>query len=66
MVVIFLCELGIGIAGYVKHGQLEDILETGFNKTMAEYTKNQEAWDLVQKEVFIANWLIELDSSILI
>lgn len=48
---IFLCELGIGIAGYIKHGQLEEILETGFNKTMADYAKNEEAWDLVQKEV---------------
>jgi len=51
LVVIFLCEVGIGIAGYVKHGQLEGILETGFNKTMAEYSKNEEAWDLVQKEM---------------
>ncbi|KAG4070067.1 hypothetical protein HA402_013727 [Bradysia odoriphaga] len=47
----FCAELGIGIAGYVKHGQLEGILETGFNKTMAEYSKNEEAWDLVQKEM---------------
>lgn len=51
LLVIFLCELGIGIAGYVKHGQLEGILESGFNKTMAEYSKNEEAWDLVQKEM---------------
>lgn len=51
MVIIFLCELGIGIAGYIKHGQLEGILETGFNKTMAEYNENEHAWKLIQSEV---------------
>ncbi|KAJ6649572.1 CD63 antigen [Pseudolycoriella hygida] len=51
LLVIFLCELGIGIAGYIKNAQIEDILETGFNKTMAEYNNNKEAWRLVQTEL---------------
>lgn len=53
LVIIFLCEIGIGIAGYIKHGQLDEILEKGFNKTMEEYNHNEEAWKLVQSEVFI-------------
>jgi len=51
LLVIFLCEVGIGIAGYIKNTQIEDILETGFNKTMAEYNNNKEAWRLVQTEL---------------
>jgi len=51
LLLIFLCEVGIGIAGYIKHGQLEGILETGFNKTMAEYTENEHAWKLIQTEM---------------
>lgn len=48
---VFLCEIGIGIAGYVKHGQLESILEKGFNSTMTNYEHNEEAWKLVQTEL---------------
>lgn len=48
---MFLCEIGIGIAGYVKHGQLETILETGFNNTMTNYEHNADAWKLVQNEL---------------
>lgn len=51
LLLIFLCELGIGIAGYVKHGELENILEKGFNQTMADYSNHEDSWDMIQKEV---------------
>lgn len=51
LIIIFLCEIGIGIAGYVKHGQLGSILEKGFNTTMNEYEHNEEAWKLIQTEL---------------
>ncbi|XP_059616981.1 CD63 antigen [Phlebotomus argentipes] len=54
LIIIFLLEIGIGIAGYVKHGQLEDILEKGFNSTLHNYDKNvdsQHAWSLIQSEL---------------
>jgi CD63 antigen len=56
-VLIFIAEIAIGIAGYVKHGQLESILEVGFNKTLDKYETNleaQKAWTLVQAEVSVA------------
>lgn len=56
LVVIFLCEIGIGIAGYIKHGQLNAILEKGFNQTMIDYEENVDAWKLIQSEVHI--WYI--------
>uniref|UniRef100_A0A1L8DK60 Tetraspanin n=2 Tax=Nyssomyia neivai TaxID=330878 RepID=A0A1L8DK60_9DIPT len=54
LIVIFLLEFGIGIAGYVKHGQLEEILEKGFNSTLHNYDKSidsQHAWRLIQSEL---------------
>ncbi|GAB0099728.1 Tetraspanin [Sergentomyia squamirostris] len=54
LIIIFLLEFGIGIAGYVKHGQLEEILEKGFNSTLHNYDKNrdsQHAWSLIQSEL---------------
>uniref|UniRef100_A0A2M4AUK4 Tetraspanin n=2 Tax=Anopheles triannulatus TaxID=58253 RepID=A0A2M4AUK4_9DIPT len=52
--VVFLVEIGIGVAGYYKHEQLSGILEKGFNKTLESYPNDkgaQEAWNLVQSEM---------------
>lgn len=51
---IFITEIGIGIAGYIKHGELPAILESQFNKTMDDYANSveaQHAWSLVQGEL---------------
>jgi len=51
LIVIFLFEIGIGIAGYSKHDHLREILEKGFNHTLSDYKSNEEAWKLVQSEL---------------
>lgn len=54
LVIVFLVEIGIGIAGYLKHDELPAILESGFNKTLEDYTSSieaQHAWALVQGEL---------------
>lgn len=54
IVIIFLMEIGIGIAGYIKHGELEGILSKEFNKTLEHYSERpeyQDAWKLIQTEV---------------
>lgn len=54
LILIFLLEIGIGIAGYVKHGQLEEILEKGFQSTLQNYEHNidsKHAWNLIQAEL---------------
>lgn len=53
LILIFLFEIGIGIAGYSKHDHLPDILEEGFNHTLKEYKSNEEAWKIIQTEVSI-------------
>ncbi|XP_011192839.1 CD63 antigen [Zeugodacus cucurbitae] len=53
-VIIFLFEIGLGIAGYVKHASLSDIMEEQFNSTMKEYNErkeNRDAWSLLQSEM---------------
>lgn len=62
-----MAEIGIGIAGYVKHGELEGILEKGFNKTLENYNKStdaQHAWALVQGEVSVT-YNLQLKTNIL-
>jgi CD63 antigen len=54
LMLIFLTEIGIGIAGYIKHGELPAILERQFNKTLEDYANSvdaQRAWSLVQGEL---------------
>lgn len=54
LALVFLAEIGIGIAGYYKHEELSGILEKGFNKTLDSYATDkgaQEAWNLVQSEM---------------
>lgn len=48
---IILFEVGIGTFGYIKQDELNSALDKGFNETLKNYEANQEAWDLVQKEV---------------
>uniref|UniRef100_U5EVW1 Tetraspanin n=1 Tax=Corethrella appendiculata TaxID=1370023 RepID=U5EVW1_9DIPT len=54
LILIFLAEVGIGVAGYLKHRELKGILTKGFNNTLADYEHNieaQRAWNLVQTEM---------------
>lgn len=54
LMIVFIAEIGIGVAGYVKHSELRDILEKQFNRTMEDYTVStdaQHAWSLVQSEL---------------
>lgn len=54
LLLIFLTEFGIGIAGYIKHGELPAILERQFNRTMDDYANSveaQHAWSLLQGEL---------------
>lgn len=54
LLLIFVTEIGIGIAGYVKHQELQSVLESQFNKTLDDYETSieaQQAWSLVQGEL---------------
>lgn len=54
LILIFLFELGIGIAGYIKHNQLKGILLESFNTSLANYGKNKHytvSWNLMQDEL---------------
>lgn len=54
LMIIFVTEIGVGVAGYIKHGELPGILEKQFNKTMDDYANDvdaQHAWSLVQGEL---------------
>jgi CD63 antigen len=54
LTLVFIAEIGIGIAGYVKHAELHSILEQQFNKTLDEFANSidaQHAWSLVQSEM---------------
>lgn len=56
--VVFLFEIGLGIAGYVKHAGLQQIMEAQFNTTMKNYAERKDyrdAWSLLQTEVLILN-----------
>lgn len=61
LILIFLFEIGIGIAGYSKHDHLPDILEEGFNHTLKEYKSNEEAWKIIQTEVSIWWWISHIN-----
>ncbi|EDV54438.1 CD63 antigen [Drosophila erecta] len=53
-VVIFLFEIGLGLAGYVKHTGLHHIMESQFNSTMQHYKERadyRDAWTLLQTEL---------------
>lgn len=53
---IFFFEIGLGIAGYIKHTGLQQIMEVQFNNTMVHYNERkdyQDGWTLVQTEVGI-------------
>eukprot|EP00099_Drosophila_melanogaster_P014824 NP_523612.3 tetraspanin 39D [Drosophila melanogaster] len=53
-VVIFLFEIGLGLAGYVKHTGLHQIMESQFNSTMQHYKERadyRDAWTLLQTEL---------------
>jgi CD63 antigen len=54
LVLIFLAEIAIGVAGYLKHKELASILQNGFDKTLSEYNRStdaQRAWSFVQTEM---------------
>ncbi|KAI9578768.1 CD63 antigen [Glossina fuscipes] len=51
---IFICEIGLGIAGYMKHAGLRRIMEAQFNVTMRDYNERddyRDAWSLLQSEL---------------
>jgi CD63 antigen len=54
LMLVFITEIGIGVAGYIKHAELPGILERHFNRTLEDYTTSieaQQAWSLVQGEL---------------
>jgi CD63 antigen len=54
LIIVFLAEIAIGIAGYLKHSELQGILEKQFNKTFDDFPNNvesQHAWSLIQSEL---------------
>lgn len=56
LIVVFAMEVGIGVAAYMKYGQLNEILEKGFQSTLDSYETSldsRHAWDLIQGEVII-------------
>lgn len=54
LIVVFVMEIGIGVAAYLKYGHLEEILEKGFQSTLNTYETSidsRHAWDLIQGEL---------------
>ncbi|XP_013104944.1 CD63 antigen [Stomoxys calcitrans] len=52
--IVFFLEIGLGIAGYIKHTGLRQIMETQFNATMEQYNERKDyrdAWSLLQTEL---------------
>lgn len=52
--IVFLLEIGLGIAGYIKHTGLKQVMEIQFNTTMEQYNERKDyrdAWTLLQTEV---------------
>lgn len=54
LIVVFLLEIAVGVAAYLKYGELDEILEKGFSSTLEKYDTSldsRHAWDLIQGEV---------------
>lgn len=54
LLLVFIAEIGVGVAGFIKHAELPGILEKRFNETLDEYTTSieaMEAWSFVQSEL---------------
>lgn len=54
LLIIFTLELAAGIAGYVRHNDVKNLIASGLNKTMEEYPKNQgyqKTWNMIQNDV---------------
>lgn len=54
MIFIFLTEVGVGIAGYVKHSELKDTVDDQFNQTLHRYNSSADtrrAWKMIQTEL---------------
>ncbi|TMW43689.1 hypothetical protein DOY81_011231, partial [Sarcophaga bullata] len=52
--IIFIFEVGLGLAGYIKHAGLSDIMEVQFNNTMIQYNEREDyrdGWILLQTEL---------------
>uniref|UniRef100_A0A0K8TPE2 Tetraspanin n=1 Tax=Tabanus bromius TaxID=304241 RepID=A0A0K8TPE2_TABBR len=52
--IVVVAEVGVVIAGYVKHDKLEGILEKGFNTTMEKYNDRKDyrdVWNTLQSEL---------------
>ncbi|XP_065355542.1 CD63 antigen [Calliphora vicina] len=52
--VVFFFEIGLGIAGYIKHAGLQQIMEVQFNNTMKYYNDREDyrdGWTLLQTEM---------------
>lgn len=61
LIAVILLEIGVGVAGFVKHQDLDRILQQGFNKTITHYQDNKVAWGLLQREVRKIFWIIQID-----
>lgn len=54
MVLIFLTEIGVGIAGYIKHSELQDTLASQFNSSLVSFNHSNDArlaWKKIQSEL---------------
>lgn len=54
LLIIFVAELAVGIAGYVKHQELEDQIIYNLNKTIKEYPDNkdvQNTFNIIQTDL---------------
>ncbi|XP_067625692.1 CD63 antigen [Eurosta solidaginis] len=53
-IIIFFSEIGLGVACYLKHAALGEIMEGQFNSSIREYNyrkENRDAWSLLQSEM---------------
>lgn len=58
LLIIFIAELAVGIAGYVKHQDLETSIVRHLNSTIKEYPTNkdvQSTFDIVQTDVSLTS-----------
>lgn len=54
LILIILTEVGVGIAGYIKHSELNETVGTQFNNTLDHFQENpdiQRAWKMIQTEL---------------
>lgn len=63
LLIIFTLELAVGIAGFVRRNEVENMLEINFSESLTKYKTQPEiqtSWNTVQNDVSFSLNFIEL------